>query len=302
MMLSFFRRNQYKEEELKRTGKDSSVAANKIDNQSDEETETSIQPILSIHPSWTLTKEQIYVYQFLNNDCPPLKKNQLGISGIEWEREDGKIRVSAFIRNSSAKPLKLGEHTLVMFDKNKRPLAKRKFHLGVLGELQPESSRPWHFYFKESDLLVDIDELPEEDWYMTFEIRRTPEKHTLDLPKEWEEGLSPNDKANLHKLVEQLPPLEEGELNLVGVDAMQDEEGYIHVVCLIRNGSDHEVRIDRLPLLFKDSSDEVVTKALIRLHDFVVKPNTSKPWRFHFPERINRRLDLKTWEIHLLQH
>lgn len=298
-MLSFFRR-KHNDDELKRTGEDSAIAADEVgdvDEQPSASSET-ISPALSLHPDWHISKEQRYVYQFLNNDCPPLQKNQVGISGIEWEEENGKIRVSAFLRNSSNETLELNEHTLVMFNKNDEPLAKKTFDLSELGKIEPESSRPWHFYFDEDDLIDDY--IPKEGWRLAFEIRHIAEKHTLDLPLEWEDGLHPQDKENLYKLVEQLPELEEGEVNLFGVDAKQDPEGRIHVVALLRNGSEHDIRLDHVPLMFKDATDTVIAQDNFKLKDFIVKPNTSKPWRFAFTKPVNYKVDLTTWEIQLL--
>lgn len=296
-MLSFFRR-KHKDEELVRTGGDSTVSADEVQEEAEQESiSEEVVPTLSFHPNWHVTQEQQYVYQFLNNDCPSMKRNQLGISGIEWNSEGNGIVVSAFIRNSSDETLDLEEQTLVMLDKDGRPLAKKTFNLSEMGEIAPKSSRPWHFSFTESSLLVE--DIPKEDWKLTFEVRNISDKHTLDLPKDWEEGLIPEDKENLYKLVDQLPKLEPGEVNLFGVDAMQDEEGRIHVVALVRNGSDNDLKIDKIPLTFTDSSGKLIAHDEFHLEDFVVKPNTSKPWRFAFSQPVNKKLDLSSWEIQL---
>src|SRR5690606_7164350 len=96
------------DDDLKRTGEDSAVSADEIGEVADEEnSQETIEPALSIHPNWHLPQEQLYVYQFLNNDCPPLNRNQIGISGIEWAEEGEGLRVSAFIRNASAESIDL---------------------------------------------------------------------------------------------------------------------------------------------------------------------------------------------------
>ena len=299
-MLSFFKR-KHTDDELKRTGGDSTVSADEIqENAAHESSSEYVDLTLSIHPEWVLTQEQQYVYQFLNNDCPPLKRNQLGISGIEWVKDNGGIRVSAFIRNSSDQPIDLEEQTLVMFDEQDQPLAKKAFNLSEIGQLEPGSSRPWQFYFDESDLISES--IPKEGWRLTFEIRHIAKEHTLDLPLDWEQGLLPEDKKNLYLLVEQLPSLSPGEVNLFGVDAKQDDDGRIHVVALLRNGSDSDLRIDSIPLTFADASGKILARGEFQLHDFVVKPNTSKPWRFAFPDAVTQKVNLTTWEIQLATH
>ncbi len=299
-MLSFFKR-KHKDEELVRTGGDSTVSADEVqEDAAHESISEDVEPVLSLHPNWDITQEQRYVYQFLNNDCPPMKRNQLGISGIEWNQDTDGIRVSAFIRNSSGETIDLAEQTLVMFDTEDRPLARKAFNLSEMGQIEPESSRPWHFFFSEDDLIAT--KIPKEDWRLTFEVRNISDKHTLDLPEDWKQGLLPEDKENLYKLVEQLPALEPGEVNLFGVDAMQDEQGKVHVVALVRNGSDNDLRIDKIPLIFKDSSGKIVAHDEFQLGEFIVKPNTSKPWRFAFSQPVAEKLDLSTWEIQLPTH
>ncbi|WP_096202397.1 accessory Sec system S-layer assembly protein [Bacillus sp. FJAT-45350] len=299
-MLSFFKR-KHSDDELKRTGEDSSFSADDIVEDGDGEVNKIVETSLSLHPSWTVQKEEVYVYQFLNNDCPPLKQNQVGISGIEWsyEEDKGLYRISAFIRNSSNKTIAFETKTLVLLNQENKVLARKQLNLSNIGEIPPKTSRPWHFYFEEEDLLVE--EIPKEGWKLAFEFKNISKKHMLDLSKEWEEQLHPDDKENLHKLVEQLRPLQPGEVNLFGVDAKQDPQGMIHVVALLRNGSEENIRIDKVPLIFKDATGSVVANGEFHLKDFTVKPNTSKPWRCIFQAPIKKKLDLTTWEIQLPQ-
>ena len=71
-----------------------------------EETEATGKEVKtkSILPSQAnIGQEEKYYYQFLNNELPLLKENQISLSGIEVKTEDGKVIVKAFMRNSLRK-------------------------------------------------------------------------------------------------------------------------------------------------------------------------------------------------------
>lgn len=285
-MLSFFKR--------KKQGEDSTIDADQLLQTECEQKEEWIKTELSFHPHMPISTEQKYYFQFLNNELPPLKPNQLSLSGIELKKENGRYIVTAFIRHTLNQTLSLGETPLLLVGPNGELLGRKVFSLHELGELPPNSSRPWSFTFLETDLFVE--ELPETGWKLAFELKKP---HALDMEESWEKSLSHEDKQKLEQLVRSLTPPKEGELNFMGLQAKVDEEGNLVVTLLIRNGSYKNVRLEKLPLVVEDANKEVVAHGAFSLQ-LEVKANTSKPWTFIFPKSLltKERIDLSEWHVY----
>lgn len=285
-MLSFFKR--------KKQGEDSTIDAGQLLQKEYEQKEEWIKTDLSFHPHMSISTEQKYYFQFLNNELPPLKPNQLSLSGIELKKENGRYIVTAFIRHTLNQSLSLGEAPLLLIGPNGELLGRKVFSLHELGELPPNSSRPWSFTFLETDLFVE--ELPETGWKLAFEIKKP---HALDMEESWEKSLSDEDKQKLEQLVRSLAPPKEGELNFMGLQAKMGEDGSLIVTLLIRNGSYKNVRLEKLPLVVEDANKEIVARGAFSLQ-LEVKANTSKPWTFIFPKSLltKEHIDLSAWRVY----
>jgi accessory Sec system S-layer assembly protein len=296
-LLSFLKRN--KDEEIKKQGKDSSISSldlvNEVENAAEEEVTTE----LSFHPMANVPAEQQYVYRFLNNELDPLKPNQISLAGIDLKEEHEGVLVTAFVRNSLSKGIKLGMTNLILLGPNGDVLARKAFDLSELGEIPAKSSRPWTFAFEKN--LLTTSEVPNKDWKIAFELKQ---KHQLDLEDSWKEALSYKDKQKLQILVEGLPELNEGEINFAGIKAQLTEQKDLHVTLLIRNGRKENVHLQQIPLEIVDATGETVAKGGFTLTDFEVKANTSKPWTFIFPCSMvtKENPDLSKWKAIPIQN
>lgn len=269
----------------RKKGKDSVVMSNDLLNENVQQDVTGDEDIkteLSILPDWLDAPEKEYVYRFLNNECPPLKPNQISLSGIELEQDsDGDIIVTAFIRSSLNKPIRLETATLVLIGENGERLARKVFDFTDLGEIPPRSSRPWYFIFSSDEIYSES--IPKEGWKLAFELQK---EHSLDLDSSWEQSLSTEDKEKLQQLIGSLQPPKTGEVNFMGYQAKQAENGDLHITLLIRNGSDNNISIESLPLTVEDAEGDVVAKGGFQMNGFEVKANTTKPWTFIFPSSL----------------
>ncbi|MCX8046080.1 MAG: accessory Sec system S-layer assembly protein [Anoxybacillus gonensis] len=285
-MLSFFKR--------KKQGEDSTIDASQLLQEEYEQKEEWIKTDLSFHPHMPISTEQKYYFQFLNNELPPLKPNQLSLSGIELKQENGRYIVTAFIRHTLNQSLTLGEAPLLLIGPDGELLGRKVFQLNELGELPPHSSRPWTFVFLENDLFVK--EIPDSGWKLAFELKKP---HALDMEESWEKSLSNEDKQKLEQLVRSLTPPKEGELNFMGLQAKIGEDGSLVVTLLIRNGSYKNIRLEKLPLVVEDASKEIVARGAFSLQ-LEVKANTSKPWTFIFPKSLltTEHIDLSEWRVY----
>jgi len=254
----------------------------------------TIKTKLSFHPSWNIKPEERYVFMFKNNQCPPLAPNQISIYGLDLAPQEDGIVVTAFIRSSLSQSIQIGQTTLLLLSSQGEILGRKTMDLSVIGELPPNSSRPWRFHFSPTELFVQ--KLPKEDWKIAFELKP---KHQLDLDDSWEQNLSSEAKAHLQEMVNQLEVPKPGEINLMGIQAKTQDNGDLYVTLLIRNGSGKHVTLKQLPLQFIDADGDVVAKGVFKLDHLTVKANTSKPWTFIFPNTVvqKKNPNLKKWQV-----
>lgn len=298
-MLSIF--NRKKDQKVKKSGKESHISSEELLNEAGDNADSAdidVETILSLHPSWNLTTEQQYVLRFLNNELPPLKPNQISLSGIEINNLSDGIEVTAFVRNSLDKGINIGEVSLLLLDEEKQVIARHQFDLNEVGEIPAKSSRPWAFQFPSSAFLQQS--FSREGWTLAFELKA---KHKLDLHESWEKALPEEQKMKLHELFDTITPPKEGEVNFMGFQASQNEQRDLSVSVFIRNGSKKDIRFEKLPLSVKDASGEVIATGGFALEDFEVKANTTKPWTFHFPASLVQKEepDLSRWSVEVVQ-
>lgn len=299
-MFSFFKRKNKNDDKLKNDGRETAVDAGDVTGESSEAGTEDVTTDLSLHPNQTVSQEQMYVLRFLQNELPPLKKNQLSLSGIEWNETPDGIAVSAFVRNTVERELTLGMVPLLLVNEDGKLKARSTFPLGELGSLPPNTSRPWTFRFPKSAVNEAV-ELAKENWSIAFDL--SSQKHQLDLDEKWEKALPPEQKENLKKMVESMGPPAKDQLNFTGITVATLEDGNLSVSLLIRNGYGRHVNIEKLPLQLIDASEEVVAQGQFNVGDFQVKANTTKPWTFVFPASLIQKEnpDFSKWKVRVVQ-
>lgn len=290
-MLSFFKR---KDKNIKKHGSDSVVNSQELlgEKPEAESTEETVTTSLSFHPNMEISTEDRYYFQFLHNELPPLKPNQLALSGVELKQVGEYWVVVAFVRNSLPQGIQLTATGLILLGPDGERLGSKVFDLSELGGLPAATSRPWQFVFQKSDL--EVETLPKEGWTLAFEL--TP-KHRLDLADTWEKGLSQEDKDRLAQHIESIQPPKPGEVNLAGISGSVAPDGNLVITLFIRNGNHYDIHLEQLPLFIEDASGEVVAKGVFQLQDFTIKANSSKPWTFIFPKEMitKETVDLSKW-------
>ncbi|MFD2705670.1 accessory Sec system S-layer assembly protein [Salibacterium lacus] len=302
-MLPFFRKKR--DGKPKMEGNESTVSSEELLNETSdtEGREKQIDTDLSFHPEWDVSKEDQYSFQFLNMECPPLAPNQISLSGISLQQneEQGSVEVSAFIRSSLNKTIKLHETTLVLLDSSEQVLGRKTMDLEEAGDIPPYSSRPWNMTFSDQELFTT--DIPSEGWKLAFQLKPSSRKHSLDLQNSWEQSLAEKDKHELQNMVERLDPPKPGEVNFMGLKAVQKDNGDLHVTLLIRNGSEKNVTLEQIPLQVEDAGGTTVAKGGFTMNDFGVKANTSKPWTFIFPSSMVQEddIDLSSWKAYPIQ-
>ena len=297
-MLSFFKKG--KNAETKGTESSVDSAALFGEEADGAAPNQEVKTNLYFHPKSRIGQEEKYYFQFLHGELPPLKPNQVSLSGIDIKLiDDGRWIVTAFVRNSLAKPIRFDDTPLLLLDTEGKVLVRKAFPLQEIGEVPKETSIPWVFSFEKDE--VDGKTLPSSGWKLAFELKQ---KHSLDLEETWEKSLATEQKEQLEAMIQKNPPPKPGEINFMGIQAKRVEGGKLYVTLLIRNGSQKTINLEQLPLVVEDASGDVVAKGGFKLGSLEVKANTSKPWTFIFPENLilKEELDLTKWKAYPPKH
>lgn len=281
-----------------KTGLDSTVDSAEVMEGSSGQAETKddVVTTLSISPDWKISKEQEYVLKFLSNDLPPLKADQLSLSGIDIEEEKrtGDWNVQAFFRSSLDRPMTLGKAELLLLNGDGKVLAAQEFDLSQLGAIPALANRPWIFKFDKKNITAE--QVPVENWTLAFNVQSLV-PHSLDLDAAWDEALPDEQKNALNSIVKNLPPLNPREVNITGFQSKLTKEGNLAASVFIRNGHTQHIQLEKLPLEVLDANGKQIVTGSFNLDNLLVKANTSKPWTFIFPKEMLKieEPDLSRW-------
>jgi accessory Sec system S-layer assembly protein len=292
-------KEQVKEESILPVSETSAPAGTSNEEYPQEE-KVHITP-LSLHESWEqkLSTQEKYALSFMANELPPLAEGQISLAGISLVPHDDGVEVTAFVRNSSDRPIRLGRMTLLVLFGDNQLFTRQVFDLSELGEIPPYSARPWSFVFtREHFLQVDVLLI---NWKIAFELaqKKLVLPQQLELEESWIKALTDEQKQYLIELAKRLPPLQPGEVNVQSVQVRQADDGSLRVLLLIRNGSDKSLSFEKLPLVLYDATGEKVAEGLFELGGLTVNAHTSKPWMFIYPKEsiVKEQPDFSRWKV-----
>jgi len=274
------------------------------DTQQTEKTD-GVVTSLSLHESWEgkLSQQEKYALAFMAQELPPLAAGNLSLAGTQLVPHEEGIAVTAFIRNSLDRPVKLNKMTLVVLFGDQELFTRQSFDLAEVGEIPAQSARPWTFVFTREHFL-QLNVLL-SNWKIAFELaqKKMVLPQQLELEESWIKSLNDQQKEALIELAKKLPALKEGEVNIQSVQIRKQEDGSMHVILLIRNGSQQSLSFDKLPLALYDAAGDQVAQGLFELNGLTVNTNTSKPWLFIFPpESVSKpEADLSRWKVSVPQ-
>jgi len=292
MKIPFFK----KKNSNNQTAKDSYASSDQFGLEPKIDEDVLVNTKLSFKSESGVQTEDRYYFQFLLNELQPLKRNQISISPIELRVEEQNIHAQLFFRQSLEKEVQLSSAELLLMNGEGQIQAAQTFDLSEVGQLPAESARPWIVTFTQDSLRVPVEQIKPTDWTVAFKLSSP---HRLELSDEWETSLADEQKERLHQLVSGLTPPKPNEVNLMGLEAKQDDEGKLIVSILIRNGQEKNIEISQLPLTVIDATNQEIARGGFTLPPLVVKANTSKPWTFIFPKEMvsNQNPDLSVWKV-----
>jgi len=266
---------------------------------------TGVVTSLSLHPSWEakLGAQEKYALSYMAQELEPLAEGSISLAGTSLVPHEAGVEVTAFVRNSSDRPVSLGKMTLVVLFGDQQLFTRQLFHLAEIGEIPPRSARPWSFVFKREHFLqVDVLLV---NWKIAFEMaqKKMVLPQQLELEESWIKALSDEQKHSLIELAKRLPSIKENEVNIQSLQIRRDETGTLNVMLLIRNGSAQSLSFEKLPLALYDATGEKVAEGLFELESLTVNASTSKPWLFIFPPESVQKAepDFSRWKASVPQ-
>lgn len=274
-------------------------------HQKQQEKQTGVITALSLHESWEakFDTQEKYALSFMAQELEPLEEGNFSLAGLALGPHDEGVEVTAFVRNGTDRPVRLGDMTLVVLFGDQQLFTRQTFDLSQLGEIPPRSARPWTFIFtREHFLQVDV---LLSNWKLAFELaqKKMVLPQQLELEESWIQALGDEQKTALIDLAKRLPELKEGEVNIQSVQIRRTEDGALHAMLLIRNGSSQSLSFEKLPLALYDAAGEKVAEGLFELGGLTVNAQTSKPWMFIYPAEsvLKAEPDLSRWKVSVPQ-
>lgn len=258
-----------------------------------------VNTTLSISPNQNISKEDHTFYTYHNQKSPKLKVNEVSIYAIKFTKcEDNSLEVVGLVRNTVKRNIDLKKNPIVLLDADNRVIARKTFNLTQIRTIPPNAARPWKFTFSPGDFIAN--DVPDAStWSLAFETQKGYQLDLEGLGKEFTEKT----QQTLLEVIANAPPMEQDELNFMGLSIKGNKNGDLTTIILIRNGSNNNIKLKQLPLELKDASNEIIAKGTFILKSLTVKANTSKPTTFVFPASsiLKEEIDLSTWKVYARQ-
>lgn len=252
---------------------------------------------------WDIPAPEKYIFQYFHQQLDDLEANQLHIHGVKLYTVDSGIVVTAIIRHSLPKKLRIDQVVLVVKDKEGKELAKKQFDMELFGELEACTARPWNFLFEMEDILVPYDEIVNEmDFEMAFEYyEKVVKDFELHLDDNWKNGLNEDQQGYVYNLVASLEPIKENEISIVGFHFNESDDA-INIYIIIRNAFSDTLTIENLPIQLFDATDDMVCKLGFPIGQFEIASKQARPISLSFSKDVfmKENPDFSSWRIELI--
>ena len=264
---------------------------------------TTYKTELNFSKDWDISAPDKYIFQYFHQKLENLEANQLHVHGVKLYTVESGIVVTAIIRHSLPKKLRLDQVVLVVKDKNGKEIANKQFDMELFGELEACTARPWHFLFEKEDLLVPYEELTNEmEFEMAFEYyEKVVKDFELYLDENWSNGLSEDQQAYVHTLVSTLEPIKENEISVVGFHFHESDDA-VNIYIIIRNAFSETLTIENLPIQLFDAAGDMVCKLGFPIGQFEIVSKQARPISLSFSKEVfmKKNPDFSSWKIELV--
>jgi hypothetical protein len=231
------------------------------------------------------------------SELEPIKEGQLNVVGIYAYDLGDKFEVKVYIRNGLSSSVNLKYMPFIILNSKNKTLAYQIFNLESLGEIPSHGARPVKLYFQKKNVYVDS--IPMDDWSVAFDTRVDIKKRVRvdyeNLPKD----IEVEEKVVFDNFLKELPELNEGEFSVSTFSIGVQKNGNILVTLVVRNGTNKQIKLDKIPMTVKDANGTVVKSNSFEMNDFSVNSHRARVCNFAFPTGLTLEQDvaLENWTV-----
>lgn len=244
-----------------------------------------------------MSKVQKEILEEELDELVPIKEGEINVAGIYAYDLGDKYEVKAYLRNGIKKEINFEKIPFKIINSKGDVLASQIFDLEPMGNIASYCARPWILYFDKENVFVD--KIPADDWKLVFDNSlRAVRNLTVDI-ENLPEGIDAESRKVYTDFLEDLPDLKEGEVSFSKFSIGINEEGYLLVTIVVRNGCNKGINIEELPMTIKDEQGNFVASEVFKLEDLKVSPMRAKVCNFAFPLQIKEKavISLDSWKI-----
>lgn len=275
------------------------VQNKELDKAKKVEDRLDVSTVLSLleHDENVMSDVQKEILEEEISELEPIKEGQLNVSGIYAYDLGDKLEVKAYIRNGLSGSVNLEYMPFIIMNSKDKVLAYQIFNLESLGELPSHAARPVKLYFQKKNVYVDS--IPMDDWHLAFDtrvdVKRRVKVEYENLPKD----IEIEEKIVFDNFLKQLPELNEGEFSVSTFSIGVQKNGNILVTLVMRNGTNKQISLDKIPMTVKDANGTVVKSNLFKLDHFTVSSLKARICNFAFPTGLSLEQDvaLDNWTV-----
>ncbi|KAJ50878.1 SLAP domain-containing protein [Clostridium tetanomorphum] len=214
--------------------------------------------------------QKSYLEEEMKEVVPEIKEGQLGVFGVYAFNEGDKLEVKIYIINGLSKSINFEQVPLYIINSKGEKLAEQTFDLREMGDIPPHSARPWKVYFTKENLFVK--EIPQDDWKIVFETKARAVKYEKIELEDIPEGMEKKQIDTFNEFMDSLPKLENGQVSVSLFTITQYKNNNLLMTLLVRNALPTPVKLEKIPITIKTSSEEIALSGEFALEDFEVNP------------------------------
>lgn len=209
------------------------------------------------------------------NSKVPLVENQVDINKTYMIREKNKLEVGFFIRNGLNKNISFEYVPLMIEDTKGNVIASEVFNFKGNGVIPPYSAKPFSVFLE----LKEGCKFNEKEKY-TIKISNFDELNVFGSTKTEIENMPDNltfeQEKEIDDYVKSLNTLSASEFNISLYKFFYNENRGIQCTLLLRNGTNSEAVLEKLPLRILDEKSKIVAYKVFTGKEELIKVNPKK--------------------------
>jgi len=215
---------------------------------------------------------------------------------------DGKgLLVGFFINNGYSQRVKFQNVPLVLIDSDRRILAQQSFRGETIGVIQGGSAKACVVRFKPDHVYTK--DIP-EGCQVCFDVRPKRSKQPKAAQKvklqyqALPEDLPENQKQELKRILEKLPPMKRGKVDFSPLCAKLTTPSNLLATVIIRNATDKPLNIEQIPLVIYNAHYKELARGQFDVKSITIEPYKAVLWTFNFEHVLQEKeIDLSSWYI-----